>query len=116
MTADNAKVRCDMATNLKMKNLSDVRRNIRGIVDDSQRGPVVIQRHGKPTAVLFGVESGLDAVELIAELTKVSASENQPLGIKQIRRLSDVLAATRKRQKGRPLKSHAEVVALLEKG
>jgi len=45
-----------------------------------------------------------------------SASENQPLGIKQIRRLSDVLAATRKRQKGRPLKSHAEVVALLKKG
>jgi len=116
MTADNAKVRCDMTTNLKMKNLSDVRRNIRGIVDDSQRGPVVIQRHGKPAAVLFGVEFGLDAVELIAELTKVSASENRPLGIKQIRRLSDVLAATRKRQKGRPLKSHAEVVALLKKG
>ena len=40
--------------------------------------------------------------------TKVAASERQPLGIKQIRRLSDVLAATRKRQKRHPLKSHAE--------
>ncbi len=105
-----------MATNLKMKNLSEVRRNIRGVVDNSQRGPVVIQRHGRPTAILFGVESGLDAVELIAELTKVATSEGQPLGIKQIRKLSEVLAETRKRQKGRPLKSHAEVVALLGKG
>jgi len=52
----------------------------------------------------------------IAEPERSTPREKPPTGFRQVRKLSEVLAETRERQKGRPLKSQEEVMALLRKG
>ncbi len=105
-----------MAVNVKVTNLSEARRKFREFVEDSQRTPVVIQRHGQPRAVLFGVGRNANLVELITELGKVTPGKKPLAGLRRVRKLSEVLAETRERQKGRPLKSQEEVMAILRKG
>ena len=47
---------------------------------------------------------------------KVTRGKKPPAGLERVRKLSEVLAETRERQKGRPLKSQEEVTAILRKG
>src|SRR6266568_4565118 len=47
---------------------------------------------------------------------KVTPGKKPLAGLRRVRKLSEVLAETRERQKGRPLKSQEEVMALLKKG
>jgi len=47
---------------------------------------------------------------------KVTRGKKPLAGLKRVRKLSEVLAETRERQKGRPLKSQEEVTAILRKG
>ncbi len=105
-----------MAANVKVINVSEARRKFGEFVEDSQRTPVVIRRYGQPRAVLFGVGRNTSLVELIAELGKVTPGKKPLNGPRRVRKLSEVLAETRERQKGRPLKSQEEVMALLRKG
>lgn len=108
---------------VQVTNLSEVRRNFAAVVNDSQRAPVVIQRHGKPQAVLVGVDSTVNLAKLISELTQagfVAAQDDKAmLGIRTIRKLTEVLAESRLRardlRKKRPLKSHQDVLAILRK-
>ncbi len=105
-----------MAANVKVINVSEARRKFGDFVEDSQRIPVVIRRYGQPRAVLFGVGPNANLVDLITELGKVTPGKKPLAGLRRVRKLSEVLAETRQRQKGRPLKSQEEVMALLRKG
>ena len=110
---------------VKVKNLSEVRESFASAIYESQSGPVVIQKHGRPTAVLVGIDRSITLVNLIAKLVELrfvtEKSEVAALaGIGHLRKISEVLAESRRktnlrRGKG-PLKSHAEVMGILKRG
>ena len=52
----------------------------------------------------------------LSKVGKVTRGKKPLAGLKRVRKLSEVLAETRERQKGRPLKSQEEVTAILRKG
>jgi prevent-host-death family protein len=71
---------------LKSIALRDAKAELSAVVDDSQRDRIVITRHGRPAAVVIGVE-GFDFDDLMLSLdadlwqTMVERRQKEPRGV-----------------------------------
>jgi prevent-host-death family protein len=52
---------------MKTINMREAREKLAELVDQSQEGPIWITRHGKPVAMLLGVEGVVDLDSIVVE-------------------------------------------------
>jgi prevent-host-death family protein len=78
---------------MKMINIRDARAGLSELVEEAQKGPVCLTRHGKPVAVVTGVEGAdLDAfvlessVDFWREIQKRRKSAKPRVRIEDVRK------------------------------
>ena len=64
---------------MKEFSVSDARKDLPSLVDRCKKEPIVINRHGKPEAVIIGIEQYEEFLDAVEELEDIAMAEESLL-------------------------------------
>lgn len=64
---------------MKEFSVSDARKDLPSLVDKCKKEPIVINRHGKPEAVIIGIEQYEEFLDAVEELEDIAMAEESLL-------------------------------------